>query len=471
MIKVLKGILALILVFFHLNSYGQQCDCKTNLDSLKNSIENNYVGFINKVSGSNKYQQFKDSLYGVVSKAKDFHCYEILKKYVLFFNDPHLNLGVNASDKTYKNSIQLMFSSIPKMNINWDSLNRYYQHGRIDQVEGIWESKDIVYRIAIFKDKAVKDKFIGVTINPDSIVWFPGQTKMEIVKLSGKYKVKFFKNDHFPVFPDIKSRPGYLSIAGNGDWKRVFPADVQKDIPPSPMMSIKAVSKNTNLLVIESSWINYKKNLDTLLAQNRDLLNNTKNLIIDLRNNGGGHIMTFDSILPILYTNPIYTDGLIVKSSYDNIEMYKEAISNPEFPESTKLALSRIISLMEANRDQLVKINQGDTISFPYIKQFPEKVLILVNQYTASASELFLLLAKQSTKVRIAGVNTKGALDYTEIGRARQLVCPFLVYTCPVGMNEHRIYPYIDNVGIKPDVIIPETTNDWIKFSINYLEK
>lgn len=466
------GINALI-YFATFTAIAQDCGCACNLDSLRSSVEKNYVGFQYKIDnlGLDSYQHFTDSLYSVATTAKGFACYEILKKYVSYFHDPHLGLGVASTNKSYAKQIAETFSVLPSTVINLDSLHRYYERGNLDGIEGIWENEDNRFKVAVFRDKLNKNKFIGLAVDPDSITWFIGQKKMEIEKVAGIYNVTFYKNDHFPVYPECTLLNGYLSLVGNGVWTRIFPLGNSVNPFNTAILDFKVLSPRTCILKIGSFWISYKKELDSLVGYHLKEINKAPNLIIDLRDNGGGHSMTFDTLLPLIYSDTMYRDGFVIKSSPENIEIYKEGLSDPDMPSSTIEAFNRIIEMMEKNPNKLVKLSNGDTTTFDHILSHPKKVLILVNKATGSASESFLRLAKQNKKVISAGTNTKGALDFTEIGRPRTLPWKFLVFSCPMGMTEHRLFPYIDNIGMKPDIVVPPGENDWIQYAVKYLEQ
>lgn len=453
---------------------AQNCNCLKNLDSLVKSIERNYVGFEEKVTAENKlkYNLFKDSLYLKAGNAQDFNCYLLLRNYVDFFQDPHLSIFIDIASisSDYRDSLVQIFSTFPKISVNEEKIKTYLSKPGIDKIEGIWQT-GADNSLAIYKPDENADRYIGVTLKGNNITWFPGQVKLEVIKEKGDYMAKVYRADHLPKITSCIIDQNKLILSGNGIYRRMFPTTTFKSLQDSPILGLKKLSKDCNLLYLRDSWINFKKPLDSLVNTNMKLLTSTKYLIIDIRNNSGGHIMTFDTLMSLLCTNPIKRDGFIIKSTEDNISLYKTGLNDPSYSLKDINAFESIITKMENNIGKLVKIYESDSTDCSKEYVFPKKVAILTNRGTGSAAELFLLWAKQSKKVIICGINSKGALDHTEIVAYRNLPCPYVKYFCPMGMNEHKVYPYIDNTGISPDMDLSNENGDWVDLIKGYLEK
>jgi hypothetical protein len=181
--------------------------------------------------------------------------------------------------------------------------------------------------------------------------------------------------------------------------------------------------------------------------------------------------MTYDALLPFVYSKPIAWDAAIIRSSPDNITLYKEDMDNPNFSDDDLSTFKNAICQMEAYPDKMVQLNEGGITTLQNVPAKPQKVATMANRRTASASEMFILMAKQSDKVVVFGENTRGMLDYTDIVKPRKLPCPYLQYTCPLASSTHKTVPYIDNIGIKPDVILNAIQDDWITRITEYFIK
>lgn len=451
-------LLTCLFISIYVNVKGQTCNCRINLDSLIVNVERNYSGFEDKTAGNkwNNYAELKVVLHSKAENANYFDCYQLLREYTSFFRDPHLNLilGTVPSGNQYIDTLRETFGSFPRRKIAIDDLQAYYSKGRHDNIEGIWKALDYNFTLAIVQEN---ERFLGITVKADSVKWFPGQIKMEINKFGSEYRILYYKGDHLPDTLTAAINGNQIDLGIYGRWERIYPVGVKPNIVKEPVIKFDKVSPSLCILTIKSSWITYKSQIDSILATNREIIRQTPYLIIDLRDNLGGHAMTLEPILPIIYTKPIFRDGLYVRSSVDNISLYREALGDTNLSGKDHVNFSRMINLMEQNVGGTVKVGKGDTLTYDTIYRYPERIGLIVNNKTTSAAELFLLWAKQSGKVTVFGSRTRGALDYTEIGRARSLPCPYLQFYCPMGKSEHKVYPYIDNIGILPDVVVPDS--------------
>ena len=96
------------------------------------------------------------------------------------------------------------------------------------------------------------------------------------------------------------------------------------------------VSENTVLVRIPAFDHAFKKDIDAVIAKHLDTILKTENLIIDIRGNGGGSDVSYASLLPILYTNPIRTVGMEYLSTELNNSRMLGFLQNPHFSEEEK---------------------------------------------------------------------------------------------------------------------------------------
>jgi hypothetical protein len=464
--------LSLIFIFLlsrSIAAVASDCGCKTNLESLIASVEHNYVGYYDKVNPGNYnlYSSFKDSLRKGSTKLSNYDCYLLLKKYILFFADPHLTLNIAKSEDSGSDSIQAIFSKFPRLAFNEKKLRTYFKKIKPNSIEGIWQANMVKYRVAVIKDTSGLYDYIGFVLDGDNLFWFPGQLKMGIKRKGAVYLVRYLRSDHYPDDQTMRLEDGEMLISGYGTWRKTFPA---KSPPPQPKPHVRFSMRTPDVTVlsIANFSLNYKNLIDSIIRVNRPAIARSKYFLIDLRNNSGGVSMSYDELLPLVAMGPVVTDGFAVRSSQENIEMYKQFLSDPNYPEETKEAFRGMIQKMEEQPDTIVRIYGPDTTKYTTASKGPQHVAIIINEGTVSAAELFILQARQSKKVTVFGTHSKGALDYTEIGNSRPLPCPYLSYYCPMGMNDHRVYPYIDNKGITPDVVIKDTEPNWIDYVIRY---
>ena len=333
-------------------------------------------------------------------------------------------------------------------------------------MEGIWQSNMVNYKVGVIRDTTGTFDYIGLVLDGDSLFWFPGQLKMGITRKGPVYNVRYFRSDHYPDDQTMRLENGDMLISSYGTWHKTFPA-AKPASERKPLVRFENIAPGVNLLSIGSFSLTYKNLIDSLIRTNYNRITSSKYLLLDLRNNGGGVSMSFDELLPLMGASKIVQDGFAVRSSADNLATYKQSLDNPDYSEETKEAFQRIVSLMEQKPDTIVNIYATYTAAYDSLAG-PAHIAILVNEGTVSAAELFILQARQSKKVTVFGTHSKGALDYTELGNARPLPCPYLSYFCPMGMNDHKVYPFIDNVGISPDVHISDKEANWIDYVIRH---
>jgi C-terminal processing protease CtpA/Prc len=102
---------------------------------------------------------------------------------------------------------------------------------------------------------------------------------------------------------------------------------------------------------------------------------------------------------------------------------------------------------------------------------FPRKIAIICNQYNGSTDESFLMQVKQSSKVKVFGRPTSGALDFSNIHIVDFPNGLFqLIYTMTAS---YRIPDFpIDGIGIQPDFYIDDSIHeeDWIYYVQSTME-
>lgn len=234
----------------------------------------------------------------------------------------------------------------------------------------------------------------------------------------------------------------------------------------APRFSLEKINEQTFLLTLPSFGYGHKEVVDSLIRTHHDQLIQSRNLIIDLRNNGGGDDITFTEIIPYLYTNPIKSINNSILSSPDNIKKYEAIASSSSYPEANRRYAGLLVKKLKANPGKFYK-KSNNTIKLNSILPNPVNVIVLMNKGCMSSCEEFVLVARQSSKVVLMGEHTGGVLDYANV-HYLQLPCKtgWLQYATS-RTNRLPEFP-IDNIGIAPAVKIPEGKN-WIEFATEFL--
>jgi hypothetical protein len=443
-------------------SYGQACDCEKEFLYIKQFIEDNYAGFLDKQAQMTPEKYNKTARrFQALTKGAGEKCLLVISQYLDIFQDQHIQIGsrfdATKIDTGYINRRPLVTVSEKKLAELSGSKGK----------EGIYVFRhDSSYRIAVLKDPTALHDYIGVSIDARNPTWKKGQMKFEGKQVNDSLlKGVLYMRNHLPKVEYF----GFGKDRISGDWQRegtVWEEEPYQFVP----VTAKKLSDSTLYLKISSFGAFNAKNIDSLVKVHKATLATTPNLILDVRDNGGGSDFTFLPLLPYLYTGPVKGIGVDVLATDKNIEGWKKILDDENLPAETKKSINGMIAGMEQNKGKRVSV-ASDYIDSSYTPQpYPRKVVILTNRRCASTTEQFLLYARQSAKVILAGEPTQGTLDYSNMREASFPCMPYVLRYATTRSRRLDIGEGIDNIGIQPAVRLPKNT-DWIVEAQKLLEK
>lgn len=301
--------------------------------------------------------------------------------------------------------------------------------------------------------------------------------KLRLSVAEDKANSVFYVRDHSAVESSVITMTGknHLQI-GNFTLSRIYPKLEDEPKYTQYFKSLNAeqpyieqLNATTLYLRIPSFNESYKASIDKVIEENKTKLATTKNLIIDIRNNGGGSDATYSEIMPYLYTNPVRVVGVEYHSTTLNNQRMLDFINKPEYgfdeegkkwaKESYDKLQSKLGTFVNLNDDS-VSIGTYDTI-YPY----PQHVGIIINEANGSTAEQFLLEAKQSTKVKLFGVTTFGVLDISNMYFVESPCKEFQLGYCL--SRSMRIPEFtIDEKGMQPDYYLDKgiPSYEWTEY-------
>lgn len=210
-----------------------------------------------------------------------------------------------------------------------------------------------------------------------------------------------------------------------------------------------------------------KKLIDSVINANKHIITSTENLIIDLRNNGGGSDESFENILPFIYTNPIRTVGVELLSTPLNNQRMVDLMNDPDYSEEDKKWAKESLEKLNQHIGEFVNLESTTVVidKLDTIYPYPKNVGIIINKNNGSTTEQFLLAAKQSKKVKLFGTTTIGVLDISNMYLINS-PCNDLKLGYSLSRSMRIPDMTIDNKGIQPDYYIDKTISnyDWIDF-------
>ncbi len=480
--------IALFILLLPLANFGQDCDCTSNFNWVKTTFEENDAGFAYAVEnkGKSAYESHNELFLKRAKEHTDpLECNGMLYEWLTFFRSGHIAIrglenqtSSNSGDKVAPSDdmIRAQYKDSERLTVDLEEFKQYLATKKEKDYEGIWVSEP--YTIGIKKDG---DSYKGFIIAADGVYWTPGQIKL---KIKDDGSATFYMRDHSAQNFDRAEFIGknYLQL-GFVTLKRV---DSKTKDTPEVERYFKAISAEnpyfekidaqTTLLRIPRFWGSERKKIDSVINANRDQILATPNLIIDLRNNGGGSDSSFQQLLPILYTNPIRTVGVELLSTPLNNQRMLDFINKEEYgfdEDGKKWAqesydkLSKQLGKFVDLDSTMVSIDTYDTIH-----PLPKNIGIIINENNGSTTEQFLLAAKQSKKVKLFGTTTTGVLDISNMYFVKSPCEEFeLGYSLSKSMRIPEMT--IDDKGIQPDYYIAKDIPkyQWIDFVTNILKE
>jgi hypothetical protein len=324
----------------------------------------------------------------------------------------------------------------------------------------------------VIKDPTPLHDYVGVLLESRISTWKKGMLKFEgkLVNDSLLFGLLYLRN-HRP-------KREYFGLNDNnnkisGDWRRegsVKPPGGPLNTPGAnpPPISAKTISPNTLYIKIRTFDTDYKPMLDSALKANESLLNTLPNLVLDLRDNGGGSDDLWQPLIPYLYTNPIRFTGVDILATPITIAGWKKYLEDENISAGNRADITSKIAAMEKAKGEWVNIGEDQVDSSMQQKAFPQKIVILINKWCGSSTEEFLLAAKQSTKVILAGETTIGNLDYSNVVETAFSCFPYTLRYASTRSRRLNDNKGIDNIGIAPRYPIAEN-DDWIKEALRIL--
>lgn len=334
---------------------------------------------------------------------------------------------------------------------------------------------DIGFRVRRYEDK------LYVISNNQEKNLKPGTAIIALDNLSVKEAAEKFKRklmdqpNERQLWERIIANFKSLIILEDGKEKKfnitMYPGeDIKSDY------KCNKLDENT-ILVSYNDFIDYGLSCK-LIAEHKQELLASKNIIIDVRNNHGGSDSVYFELL-----NFIFPENFVIKEEYYNLTYMTERNYN------NRMALLDEFSKQQPD-DELIKEFMNELIknknkgfvtldidkSDYVVKGTKEvkKVVVLTDRYCGSSGDSFVINAKHSPWVTQIGRPTYGVIDYSNQAE-QKLEDEFSLYY-PTSVNEAVNYGKgYDNVGVKPDIYIPWTPEHIYKDidlekAIEYLE-
>ncbi len=306
--KVLTSITITLLFLFINKSFAQSSDCKclSDLNFLYNKLKNTLAYKFNKTGLEKTFPDISRQANNVNT---EFDCYLLLNQLALTLNDNHIKIYAvenNQSNNMLKDSISLQkfkqtpaFSVLPKPDLNLDSLEKALKAKSIQDIEGIYFRKDY-FTMGVFQNEKT-GTYQAIILKSEMPLWEVG----EVIYTMFPYGNKYFN----AVGGSISSKR-LISFTERIEDGYFLTMRFQKDtlkgnysvskFPDSTYIR-RELSPDITYLKIGSfgSFYPTLSNAETFYKSIENKLNK-KQLIIDLRDNGGGGDRNSDILYKML---------------------------------------------------------------------------------------------------------------------------------------------------------------------------
>lgn len=459
-----KLLLVLLFALFIVqNNYSQTCTCESNFQWVKKTFEENDAGFkyIIAKKGKDAYE-VHNRLY--LNKIKTLPnnraCADAINTWIRFFRNGHIGIHYIKEEKTKEDKAKKNIK-LDKFGPNYKDFIQYLDQNNSDKTEGVWtlngykigikkRNTDYVGFILESQNKAWETNEIKTIFNDKGGIYYLGskiEEKITSVKRIGNTYLKLGEITLRKAYPEIKEdekvEKGYERLnAGKAFFEKL--------------------NETTAYLRIPLFEISEKPLIDSIIAKNRDIILSTPNLIIDVRNNPGGSDVSYEQIIPFLYTNPIRTVGAEFLSTKLNNQRMLDLSTNTEFDEDSRKTFKKYYDTLNQSPGEFVNLfgAKVSTKKMDTVLPYPKNVGIIIHQENGSTTEQFLLMAKQSKKVKLFGKTTHGMLDISNVNIVSSPCKDFELY---YGLSKSFRIPdfAIDDIGLQPDYFIDSTIPEY----------
>jgi Peptidase family S41 len=462
-----KGIFTLLLIIITIFSFSQnESKCEQSLNLLIKKVESEYPGFKEKTEDTIRYSDFKDRLVIKSQNTEDSDCSDLLKYYLSYFRDSHMWLYLVHTNDNETQTPKTDEISVANADIILDDFYKYITESK-DELEGVWEST--YYKVGILK---VNNEYQGFIIEASNESWKANEIKFRLLQ---EGKANYYMGDHslrednFELFDEsiLSFKNTNAVFIKKSPKPKLTENEIELKLDKIKGFYFTKLTNKTSLLCISSFDDAYVAKIEKIVSDNQQAIENCENLIIDIRNNGGGTYDAYDEILPYIITNNIRgvsSEFLVTQTLIDEVEDWFDD------EEGKKMARSWI-RMFEGNIGKFINIDSADVniSDIKIAKHSPKQIAVLVNKMTGSSGEAFTLEAKQSKKVKILGTPTYGVIDYGSASLF-DFGCENYKLVMPTWRSMRLPEYPLDNIGVQPDIYLDKSVKDWIKYTVDYLE-
>ena len=448
-------------------------DCDETFDELVDNLEATYIG-LKLITRAGKRAPYKKRKAEFKKRAKGVspeRCTRFLQSFLSFFKDGHL--FVSEKLKYSKKELEQFKSRLQREKFDLGELNKLVnfqaykmkRSTKLDQVIGKWT--DGKSNFAIIKLDGYYKAYVMESANTGIE---PGILKAKFRAYNNGFRGVVYSDDYSPKFGDgnIYKEATLLRFSRElwGKLESSFEREL-KMIDKTNILSptIEKLDDKNTLFSIPSFIVDFRK-MVKLVKDNDELLNNTTNLIIDVRGNTGGNAIYFAFINKYANKTRKGSQGLVLASEV-TLRYFKF------FAKRSPKLFNPVIERIEKHMGEIVEGPAYPDGEYSGDKTSKIKnVAILTDNANASAAESFIIHSKgASSLVKTFGSPTAGVIDYTSVNTVKLVKSGIrnIRYGYPTSTYHKNILQNgYNKTGIQPDVYIEENVKDKIASIVKY---
>lgn len=210
--------------------------------------------------------------------------------------------------------------------------------------------------------------------------------------------------------------------------------------------------------------------------------NNTGGLVVDVMRNPGGYGCAAEEIAQYLMPDWFHSLGMSIRATWEDVLNAQYNLEDAQYWGATDDEIAELKNELQAFRDAYAQ-NRGLTVPLPIcgtsmdlpavtdkngaVLGYTKPIMLLTDELSASAAELFSAILQDNKRALVYGMRTDGAGGaieqdavgfYSESGSS--LARAILIRKDPVTTPEYPAAPYIENIGVRPDVVADYMTED-----------
>jgi C-terminal processing protease CtpA/Prc len=197
-------------------------------------------------------------------------------------------------------------------------------------------------------------------------------------------------------------------------------------------------------------------------------------LVVDVMRNPGGSVDVTEAFAQRLFPSPFRSVGFEIRATALWVEAIVNAVVSAEAGgapadviQNLRAIMNEIIDAYNDNRGRTapVSLTTGNLTLDPAPNAYAKPLLLLVDEMTASGGDMFAAILQDNHRAPLLGMRTMGAGGSVALFHCTA----FTESTCEITQSlmnrgvvvsgtEYPPSPYIENVGVRPDIVVDYMT-------------